>query len=309
MIDVRRLRALREVADRGTIAAAADALVLTPSAVSQQLAALEREVGERLVEPNGRTVRLTPAAGVLLEHADVLFAQLERLESDLLTHRGTPRGAVRVAAFATAIAGIVAPAAARLREQAPDLELRVSEAEAPEAFALLARREVDVVVAMVCEGAPGADDERFRRRDLGADPLDVALPADHALARESEVDLAALSDESWVAPPAGWSCEQVVRAGCAAAGFTPRVHHRSSDWVAVLAMVGAGFGVSLVPRLAQQVPPAGVALRPLAGPPPCRHLFAACRRGAEASPAVAAALDAFSDAARSPGASPSRRAG
>jgi DNA-binding transcriptional LysR family regulator len=293
MLDVRRLRALREVSERGTIAAAAEALVLTPSAVSQQLSALEREVGEPLVEPNGRTVRLTPAAGVLLEHADVLFAQIERLEADLLHHRGAPRGTVRVAGFATGIAGVVAPAAGRLRAVAPDLRLHVTELETPEAFAALARREVDVVVGMVCEGAPGPDDARFTRRDLGADPLDVALPADHALAASPSVALAALSDEDWVAPPSGWSCEQVVRAGCAAAGFTPRVHHRSSDWLAVLAMVGAGFGVSLVPRLAQLRPPPGVALRPVAGTVPCRHLFAACRGGAEASPAVAATLDAL----------------
>ena len=293
MLDVRRLRALREVADRGTIAAAADALLLTPSAVSQQLSALEREVGEPLIEPNGRSVRLTPAAGVLLEHADVLFAQIERLEADLLNHRGAPRGTVRVAAFATAIAGIVAPAAARLRDEAPDLHIQVVEHETPEAFAAMARREVDVVLGMVCEGAPGLDDARFTRRDLGPDPLDVALPASHPLAGRAQVSLADLADEDWVAPPAGWSCEQVVRAGCATAGFTPRVLHRSSDWVAVLAMVRAGFGVSLVPRLAQLQPPEGVTLRPVDGSPPCRHLFVACRSGAQASPAVAAVLNAL----------------
>lgn len=294
MLDVRRLRALREVADRGTIAAAADALVLTPSAVSQQIAALEREVGERLVEPNGRSVRLTPAAGVLLDHADVLFAQIERLEADLEQHRGAPRGVVRVAAFATAIAGIVAPAAVRLRAEAPDLALQVTELETPDAFAALTRREVEVVVGMVCEGAPGPDDARFVRRDLGPDPLDVALPASHPLAARSEVALGDLSDDDWVAPPAGWSCEQVVRAGCATAGFTPRVLHRSSDWVAVLAMVGADFGVSLVPKLAQLQPPPGVTLRPVAGPAPARHLFVAGRAGSQTSPAVAAVLDALS---------------
>lgn len=293
MLDVRRLRALREVADRGTIAAAADALVLTPSAVSQQIAALEREVGERLVEPNGRSVRLTPAAGVLLEHADVLFAQIERLEADLLQHRGAPRGTVRVAAFSTAIAGIVAPAAARLREQAPDLRLHVTDLETKDAFAALVRREVEVVVAMVCESAPAADDARFTRREIGPDPLDVALRSDHPLAARDAIAIADLSEEDWVAPPSGWSCEQIVRAGCATAGFTPRIHHRSSDWVAVLSMVRAGFGVSLVPKLAQLQPPPGVTLRPVAGPVPCRHLFAACRSGSQASPAVAAVLEAL----------------
>ena len=293
MLDVRRLRALREVADRGTIAAAADALVLTPSAVSQQIAALEREVGEPLVEPNGRSVRLTPAAGVLLEHADVLFAQIERLEADLMQHRGAPRGTVRVAGFATAIAGIVAPAATRLRAAAPDLRLEVTELETPDAFAALSRREIEIAIGMVCEGAPGPDDARFTRRDLGADPLDVALSSDHPLAAREAVALADLRDEDWVAPPSGWSCEQVITAGCATAGFTPRVLHRSSDWVAVLAMVRAGFGVSLVPKLAQLQPPPGVTLRPVAGHVPCRHLFVACRSGAQASPAVSATLDSL----------------
>ncbi len=293
MLDVRRLRALREVADRGTIAAAADALVLTPSAVSQQLAALAREVGEPLVEPNGRSVHLTAAAHVLLEHADVLFAQIERLESDVLHYRGTPRGRVRVAAFATALAGIVAPAGVWLRKEAPELRLQVIEAEAPDAFAALARREVDVVVAMVCEGAAAAADARFVRRDLGADLLDAVLPAGHPLAAQDELALADLHDEDWVAPPAGWSCEQVVRASCAAAGFTPRVHHRSADWAATMALVSAGFGVSLVPRLAQVRPPDGAMLRPLAAPVPARHLFTACRSGAEASLAIEATLDAL----------------
>lgn len=291
MLDVRRLRALREVADRGTIAAAADALTLTPSAVSQQLAALERDVGEALVEPHGRSVRLTPAAGVLLDHADTLFAQLERMESDLAARRGVPHGEVRVAAFPTAIAGILVPAVPRLRDSAPEVRLRITEMETDEGVAALARREVDLIVGMECADAPAPGDRRFLRREIGADALDAALPAGHRLAASAAVELAALRDDPWVAPNAGWSCDQVLEAGCAANGFTPRVEHRSADWAAALAMVAAGLGVSLVPRLAQIAPPEGVVMRPLAGPPICRHLFAACRRGAEASPAIAAVLE------------------
>src|SRR4051812_15242422 len=128
MVDLRRLRALRAVADHGTLAAAADALHLTPSAVSQQLAALERELGHALLEPAGRSVRLTPAAHVLLSHADALFAQLERLEGELAAQGAAPRGEVRIGGFATALGGLLAPAARPLRAAAPGVTLRVQEA-------------------------------------------------------------------------------------------------------------------------------------------------------------------------------------
>src|SRR4051812_28541634 len=148
MIDLRRLRALRELADRGTIAAAADALHLTPSAVSQQLAALEREVGQTLIEPHGRRVRLTPAAAVLLDHAGAVFAQLERMRADLDAHARGEQGEVRVGAFPTAIIDLVAPAATALSERAPGVRLTVTEAEAPGVYDLLLRGDVDVALGM-----------------------------------------------------------------------------------------------------------------------------------------------------------------
>jgi DNA-binding transcriptional LysR family regulator len=297
MIDLRRVRALREVAERGTIARAADALQLTPSAVSQQLAALEREVGQPLLEPHGRSVRLTPAARVLLAHGEALFAQLELLRSDLEALAGGEAGHVAIGGFATALRSLVVPAVERLRAVRPGLAIAVREAEAPESFTALARHELDVVVAMEALGVPQEDDTRFARRALLADVLDAALPVGHRLAGAGEVALAELAGETWIAPPAGWSCEHVVLTGCAAAGFTPRVEHRSGDWDAVLAMVAAGFGVALLPRLARAVPPPGVVVRPLAGEPPCRHVFAACRRGAEHGPATAAVLEALAEAA------------
>src|SRR3954451_18855504 len=133
MVDLRRLRALRAVADHGTLAAAADALHLTPSAVSQQLSGLERDVGHPLLEPSGRSVRLTPAAHVLLGHADALFAQLERMEGDLAAQGRTARGELRLGGFPTALAGLLAPAAQALRKTAPQVNIRVHEAETDEA--------------------------------------------------------------------------------------------------------------------------------------------------------------------------------
>lgn len=291
MIELRRLRALRELADRGTIAAAADALYLTPSAVSQQLAALELQVGQPLLIPSGRTVRLTPAAEAVLGHADAVFSELERMDATLAALAGGERGRVRIGSFATGIVGLVVPAVGLLRERAPGVELAVQDLESPEVFHLLARGDLDLAISMESDSAPRHDDERFTRTPLIRDLLDVALPLDHRLARESAVPLAALAPEPFVAPPRGWSCEDVIRVGCAAAGFSPAVAHRSADWTAVMALVGAGLGVACVPRLAQDEPPPGVAIRPIAGEPPCRHLFIACRRGAEQHPALRAVIE------------------
>ena len=296
MLDVRRLRALHALDQRGTIAAAADALDLTASAVSQQLSALEREVGRPLVEPDGRSVRLTTAGRLVLDHADTLFAQLERLDADLAAHDAAG-GLVRVGSFATGLRSLVVPAIEELASAAPDVAIESHELEAPEAFDLLARRELDVVISMEHDGAPRHDDARLHRRDLLVDVLDVALPAGHPLADEPDVELGALRDDGWVLPPRGWLCDEVAQSGCLSAGFTPRPAHRTGDWASTVALVGAGVGVALIPRLAIIEPPPAVALRPLRGPGPCRHLFAACRRGAEEAPAVRALLDALERAA------------
>ena len=273
-----RLATLREVADRGTIAAAAEALHLTPSAVSQQVAALERELGHRLVEPDGRTIRLTPVASVLVDRAGAIFAEVELTRAELDAHVAGERAQIGIAAFATALSAIVAPVAGRLRAEAPGVELRVQEAEAPEAFDALVRQDIDLVVAMEAPGAPPRDDPRIARRELMRDRLDAVMPAGHPLSAGASVRLADLAAEPWVAPLEGWSCERVVLGACQAGGFTPRIAHRSTDWNAVVSLVEAGLGVALVPRLARRPPGPGVAVRPLAGEPPCRHLFVAWRR-------------------------------
>jgi DNA-binding transcriptional LysR family regulator len=293
MVDLRRLRALRELAGRGTIAATADALHLTPSAVSQQLAALEREVGQPLLEPNGRTVRLTPAAQAVLGHADAVFSELERMDATLAALSAGEQGRVRIGSFATGIRGLVVPAVLALRERAPDVEVVIEDAEAPLVFDLLARGALDLAISMECESAPAPDDPRFERLALMSDVLDVALPGDHPLAGSDVVRLADLAGEPFVAPPRGWSCDDVIRAGCAAAGFSPLVAHRSGDWTAVLSLVAAGLGVAAIPRLAQDAPPPGVVIRPVEGSAPCRHLFLAWRRGAGRHPALRVVTEAL----------------
>ena len=165
-------------------------------------------------------------------------------------------------------------------------------------MALLVARDVDLILGMECSAAPRRDDARFHREELLGDALDAVVPTDHALAGRARIDLAELADEDWVAPPVGWSCDEVFVAGCRGAGFSPRVAHRAGDWQAVMGLVAAGLGISLVPRLAHSAPPAGVVIVPLTGVPPKRHVFAACRAGAESSPAIRAVLDALADSAR-----------
>jgi DNA-binding transcriptional LysR family regulator len=297
MIDLRRLRALRELADRGTIAATADALHLTPSAVSQQLSALEREVGQPLLEPNGRSVRLTPAATAVLAHADVLFSEVERMDATLAGLAAGALGEIRVGAFATGIRGLVVPAVGLLRERVPGLKLTIRDIESPEVFDAIALGELDIGLSMEHAGAPRHDDERFARHELMRDILDLALPAGHPLA-DRDVELGDLASEAWIVPPVGWSCEDVIKVACSAAGFTPHVGHRSGDWTAIMAMVAAGLGVAVVPRLAQDAPPPGVVIRPLRGEPAARHLFVACRRGADEHPAIDAAIQALREVAQ-----------
>ncbi|MCW3016594.1 MAG: LysR family transcriptional regulator [Solirubrobacterales bacterium] len=308
MLHLGRLRTLREVADRGTIAAAADALHLTPSAVSQQLSALEREVGHRLVQPDGRTVRLTPVAEVLVRRADGIFAEVQQLHAEVAAHAAGEHARLQVGAFATAITSLIAPAATALRASSPGLELRVTMVEAPDAFAGLGRQELDLVISMEAPGAPTHDDPRFAREELLTDVLDLVVPADHPLAAHASVELAAASAEAWVVPPVGWTCEQVVLGGCHAAGFTPRVAHRSADWTAVTALVAAGLGVALVPRLARLGVAPGAVVIPLEGQPPARHLFAACRRGHQDAPAVRRVITALHAAAAAAAAAGAGRA-
>ncbi len=231
---------------------------------------------------------------MVLSHGDLVFAQLEHLRTALDAEAGSAFTEVRIGAFPTAISGLVVPAARALEH----VELRVEEMEAPQAFRALAAGSVDIVISMECDDAPQVSDTRFTRVDLQRDLLDAALPADHPLAAARELPLSALAGERWIAPPEGWSCDQVVQTGCRAAGFAPDVRHRSSDWSAVLAMVGAGLGVSVVPRLAQIAAPPDVAIRPIDQDPPCRHLFAACARGAETRPSLRAVFDALLAARR-----------
>ena len=297
--DLRKVRILRELSERTTITATAEALHLTPSAVSQQVAALSREVGAPLLVRYGRGVRLTPQARLLLGHAALLNAQMERARADMLSYSSGEIGQVVVGAFATAISGLIAPAVARLSDRRPGLHLTVREVEAPDCFTNLDSGELDVVVTVDYRNGPPHNDPRYYRCHLVNDAFVVALPSSHRLGTEESINLADLSDEIWVLGAVGGACHEVSLAACTAAGFAPNIRHQTNDWNAVLALVAAGAGVALIPDLA--LAPhryEGIVLRPVSEPQrPMRHIYAAVRAGAERSPAVTPVLDLLQEIA------------
>jgi DNA-binding transcriptional LysR family regulator len=284
-IDVRRLRVLAELRQRGTVTATAAALHLTPSAVSQQLATLAREAGVPLLVRAGRGVRLTQQAHLLLEHATAVQAQLERARADLLAFEEGDVGRVAIGAFATAIDRLVAPALAALRQERPGLEIVVHETQAPDCFSDLDRGRLDMVVTVDYRDGPAHGDPRYHRRHLLVDAFDAALPVSHPLAGGPPLELSRLADEPWVLGASG-PCAEVSLGACMAAGFTPAVRHRTNDWGALFALVAAGAGVAVVPQLAAPTHTDGVALRRLADPAPARHVYAAVRAGADHGPTV-----------------------
>ncbi|MFF9719816.1 LysR family transcriptional regulator [Streptomyces sp. NPDC014603] len=297
MIEARRLHILRAVADHRTVTAAAAALHLTPSAVSQQLAALEQETGHRLVERGARGVRLTPAGEILLSHTNAVLAQLERAEAELAAYGSGSAGTVTVASFATGIAEVVAPAVARLARSAPGIRIRVQDAEGDASLPMVLDRQVDVAVAVEYRGA-SADDPRLTHLPLYAEPFDAVVPVSHRLADAAEVPLAELAKDPWIGPYPGNPCHDVVVLACEHAGFQPRLEHSSDDFRAVVALAAADVGVALVPRSALRgTDLAGVVVLPVDGAAPTRRVFAAVRRGAEEHPLIRPVLDALGEAA------------
>ncbi|MFC7985150.1 LysR family transcriptional regulator [Streptomyces sp. NPDC057336] len=293
--EIRKLRVLRTLRERGTVTAAAEALNMTPSAVSQQLTNLSRQLGVELLRARGRRVELTDAARLVLRHAEAVFEQLERADAELAAYVHGEAGEVRVGAFSTAVPALVVPAVTALRATHPGVAVRVREAEAQEAYELLAAGDVDLALSLAAQ-APTAADPRFTRVPLLADPLDVALPAGHPLARADGLRLADLAAEPWIFGGSGpWS--DITHAACETAGFRPYQAHTAAGWTAILAMVGAGMGVALVPRTAV-VPREGVAMRELRADRPVRHVVAAVRRGAGEGAAVGTVLTALRTAAR-----------
>ena len=309
MLDVRRLRVLHAVSAYGSVTAAAAALGYSAPAVSQQLAALEREVGMRLTERAGRGVELTPAAHILVGHTDALLARLDTAEADLAALRDQIAGRVALAAFPSAAASLVPAAWAALADSAPQVRLDLTEMEPEESLPAMLRNETDVAVAHEYDLLPRPLDPLFERRELLDDPVVLAIPADYPA--DGPVPLAELAGQPFLAPRQATSCAEMIQRACARAGFVPRVVARASDFQVLLSLVAAGAGVTLVPGLAARWLPPRVRLVPPADPV-TRRVFTVSRRGGDRKPAVRVVLDALSAAAGPDAAIPqpeSRRAG
>ncbi|HEX3390612.1 MAG TPA: LysR family transcriptional regulator [Streptosporangiaceae bacterium] len=297
MLDMRRLRILHAVSTHGSVTAAAAALGYSAPAVSQQLAALEREVGMQLTERAGRGIELTAAAGLLVAHTDALLAQLDAAEADLAALRDQVAGRVTLAAFPSAAAAIVPGAWAALARSAPHVQLDLTEMEPEEALPAVLRGTADLAIAHEYNLLPRPLDPLFERRELFSDPVCVAVPAGSGAtagggASHGAVELRSLTGQPFLAPRSNTSCAEMIQRACARAGFVPRVVARASDFHVLLSLVAAGAGVTLVPRLAARYLPPGVQLIQPAEPV-IRHIFTVSRRGGDRKPAVRVVLDAL----------------
>jgi len=301
MLDLRRLRLLRELNERGTIAAVADALQYTPSAVSQQLAILEREAGVPLLERAGRGVRLTDAALVLAEHAGALLERAALAEAELAAAAGTVIGRARVAGFQSAALLLALPAFEALGRSAPRVRCELVEAEPEQALPALALGDLDLVLGDEWEHQPWQLPGGLERHELLADRVRLVLPRRHPVARRhpEAVPLAELADAAWAAGHAGMGWEEMVQRTCRElGGFEPDIRHRANDATVALALVARGLAVTLLPALPIEVlRPPGVALRPLAERALARRIFAVTRRADAARPSTRALLAAVREAA------------
>ncbi|SMC64204.1 LysR family transcriptional regulator [Kibdelosporangium aridum] len=289
MLDVRKLRLLRELSRRGTIAAVAEALTFTPSAVSQQLTALERETGVPLLERTGRRVTLTPAAHRLVERTEEVLATLHEAAAELAATTTALTGTLRIGVFPTAIPTILTPALVALSTDHPGLDLTVTELDPVSVPDALRDESLDIALIQEYDYVPAAEDPALQTEPLLEETVHLA-----ALSAEP---LAVRRDAPWIAGTPGTLCHAMTIRACEAEGFTPHIRHHADDFGTVLALVAAGQGVAFVPDLGVVAPHAAVVLTPL---PIRRRTHLAYRRGTRDHPAISAARTALHDAAEVP---------
>ncbi|MFD6155794.1 LysR family transcriptional regulator [Nocardia sp. NPDC060256] len=294
-MSVERLRVLREFADRGTIAAVATALSMTPSAVSQQLKVLAKEAGVALLEPDGRRVRLTDAGRALVVRADEVLAAMDRAVAEMANYRGSPRGRVRVALFPSAGALLLPLVLSALSHSGVDLVASDVDLPPSEATRLLA--DFDVVLTHRDERAAPIADPRIVVRLLMREPIDVVVAPFHRLAGHAAVAPEELADETWLSVRGGYPIDDVLRSIATLTGVQPRIAQRLNDFRVIEALVTSGYGVALMPRYS--VVHQDLSLLRLTGVRAARMFELATRPRAESSPAIAAVLAAFRDAAAS----------
>jgi molybdate transport repressor ModE-like protein len=294
-LEVSRLRLLREVALRGSIAGAARTLGLTPSAVSQQLAILEREAGTGLLDRSPRGVLLTGAGQALVERATAILQLLEEARADLDRLTGELAGHVRLGTVASAAAALVSEAATRLSGEHAELDLTVTVSEPARSIEQLLDGDLDIAVVDVYDGVPVPMPDYLAATELCTEALVlVTQPGQFAA---SEVELGSLSDHDWVMPPLDAACGQAVRFACRAEGFEPRVRWETDDMLLLVRAVAAGHGIAVLPRLAVADGVADVQTVPLTAPHMHRRLLALTRTSSQDRPIIRAVLSELAKAA------------
>src|SRR5215207_5312536 len=288
MLELRRLKLLREVHARGTVHGAARALDYTPSAISQQLAVLEREAGAKLLERSGRNVRLTEAGRVLVRHAASLLDGMEAAEAELAgLAAGRPAGVVRVCAFQSAFLRIVAPAIEALSRSHPAIRVEAVELEAEAGVPALRLQQLDAVVGDEYDGQPRPIHADLVREPLVREEVRVVIPAAHPLARRREVPMAQLADAEWAAcRPGTGHRDMQIRACRQLGGFEPDLRYASDDFLILLELVRTTGACALLPDLVLRHPARGVAVRSPAEGSIRREVFLLTR--ATRTPAVEA---------------------
>jgi molybdate transport repressor ModE-like protein len=293
MLDVRRLRVLQAVAEHGSFSAAADALSFTQSAVSQQIAALEREAGTTLIHRGPGGIRLTDAGRALVTHTEAVLARLAEAERELAAIAGLRGGRIRLASFPSAGSSLVPEAVSLFRQHYPEVELSLTEGEPEDTVPALRRGESDLAVVFdYSDGAGGS--ELLQALDcihLLNDPVHVVLPASHRLARRKSIRLEELADEPWVGGCCGGVCHNMLLDWCEEAGFRPNVTLETDDHNVQVGLVAGGVGVTLLPDLALRAPHPGVEVRTVAGSKPMRQIYAAVPSNTYRSPATDAMIE------------------
>jgi molybdate transport repressor ModE-like protein len=278
MLDLKRLRVLAEVARRGSFSAAADALYLSQSAVSQQVANLEREVGMPLLERTRSGPKLTSAGRTLVTHAEAAIARLEEAEHELAAIAGLEGGELRIASFPSASVTLLTEALAEFNDRYPNVRLSVTEAEPEDSLPLLRAAETDLAIVFDYPMLPAKDADRdLERVLLLTESMYLALPRDHPAASAEVVRLADLADTPWLSGICPSSCGEIVKLACRAAGFDPRIAFESDEYQVLQGYVAAGLGVTFLPDLALPTLHDELVVRPTEPEAPQRRVWAATR--------------------------------
>ncbi|MFI1650106.1 LysR substrate-binding domain-containing protein [Streptomyces avidinii] len=302
MLNLERLRTLDALARHGSVSGAADGLHVTTSAVSQQMAKLEREVGQPLLARNGRGVRLTDAGRLLADHAARIISQVELAQADVEAQRGCAVGELRIGAFPTAMRGLLPQALAALRTAHPELRVRVREQEPEESMAAVVRGDLDLALAIDWHNKRMPVPAELTRTHLLDDTVDIAVPAGHRLADRtgsaaaSGISLAEFGEDDWISWNEGQFCHEWLVFTLRGTGIEPRIAHIAEEHHTQLAFVEAGLGVCVAPKLGRGPVPSGVRLLPVCDSVR-RHVYAVWRADADRRPSIRAAVDSLRQAA------------